>query len=437
MRDAAENLVLAPQASLSFSERIQRTLNEDRIKNEILPYLENNELRFFNSLVCILLPDSDTSEGYWDFEEYKNEKGQKIGGLGVLRIAKDVARVILDGQHRFEALRLLWQSRKDDLQGIFPDIEVALTFVVVDGLGRFGKPQKDLRKKTIEVVRNLFAVLNKTARSVDKATLLLIDDTQITNVMTRKLVEEKLVSEQLVKWTGGENLQQADPFFTTLGVIKDAVKWYLRDFSDQIEMDCSSQAARKDVLRKYYDMTPGYMISVREAVPIVVQENAWYKHWAEAVRKHAVVFAQQPKPTVLSRPQAKQIEKFRAGNLCYTVAGQKTVFRAVIDTFRDQKPRDAKSLRRILERADILFQSGLYSRDLKDANPFRELLFDSRGRMVWAETPVFFARQIVGVALGSKADRAAIAEEYQSKTGRDRAVLQNYWKHAHKSLGLE
>src|SRR6266566_3671693 len=145
LRDAAENLVLAPQASLSFSERIQRTLNEDRIKNEILPYLQNNELRFFNSLVCILLPDSDNVEGYWDFEEYKNDKGQKIGGLGVLRIAKDVARIVLDGQHRFEALRLFWQSRKDDLAGIDQDIDVALTFVVVDGLGRINKTEKALR----------------------------------------------------------------------------------------------------------------------------------------------------------------------------------------------------------------------------------------------------------------------------------------------------
>src|ERR1039458_3436786 len=234
LRDAAENLVLAPQGSLSFGERIQRTLNQERIQNEILPYLENNELRFFNSLVCILLPDAETSEGYWDFEEYKGGDGQKIGGLGVLRIAKNVARIILDGQHRYEALRLLWKNRKDDLRGIFPEIDVSLTFVVVDDLGRLKKPQKELRKKTIEAVRNLFAVLNKTARSVDKATLLLIDDTQVTNVMTRSLIEKDLIKEQAIKWAGGENLQQADPFFTTLGVIKDAVKWYLKDFSDEL-----------------------------------------------------------------------------------------------------------------------------------------------------------------------------------------------------------
>jgi DGQHR domain-containing protein len=437
LRDAAENLVLAPQGSLSFGERIQRTLNQDRIQNEILPYLENNELRFFNSLVCILLPDGDATEGYWDFEEYKNDKGQRIGGLGLLRIAKDVARVILDGQHRYEALRLLWQSRKDDLQGIFPEIDVALTFVVVDNLGRLGKPQKDLRKKTIEAVRNLFAVLNKTARSVDKATLLLIDDTQVTNVMTRKLIEENLIKEQPIKWTGGENLQQADPFFTTLGVIKDAIKWYLRDFSDQLDMDCSSQAERKDAIRKYYDMTPGYALSVREGVPILIQENAWYKNWVELLRRLAIAFEHQPKPTILSRAHAKQIEKVRGSNLCYTVAGQKALFRAVVDTFRDQRPRDAKNLRRIVERADVLFQNGLYSRDLKESNPFRELLFDTRGRMVWAETPVFVARQIMSVALGSKVQKEAVEEEYQSKTGRDCKVLHHYWKQAHKCIGLE
>jgi hypothetical protein len=333
-------------------------------------------------------------------------------------------------------LRLLWKSRKDYLRGIFPEIDVSLTFVAVDELGRLKKPQKELRKKTIEAVRNLFAVLNKTARSVDKATLLLIDDTQVTNVMTRNLIETGLIKEQAIKWARGENLQQADPFFTTLGVIKDAVKWYLKDFSDELEMDSSSQGERKDAIRKYYDMTPGYVVSVREAIPILIQESAWYKNWIELVRKVAIQFEQQPKPTSLRKDQARQIEKARVGSLCYTVAGQKAMFRAVIDTFRDQKPRDTKNLKKVLERASVLFKNGLYPRDTKEANPFREILFDNRGHMVWSETPVLLATQILNVALGGKIERVAVEEDYQSKTGRDCVVLRSYWRHAHMCLGF-
>ncbi len=50
LRDAAENLSLAPQDTLTFSERIQRVVNVRRVEKEIVPYLQNNDLRFFNAL---------------------------------------------------------------------------------------------------------------------------------------------------------------------------------------------------------------------------------------------------------------------------------------------------------------------------------------------------------------------------------------------------
>lgn len=102
LRDVAENLDLAPQQDLSFGERIQRVINEDRVRREILPYLKANELRFFNALVCILLPDAGNNQPFWDFQEYRDDNDQLLGGLGKLRVAKKVGRVVLDGQHRFE-----------------------------------------------------------------------------------------------------------------------------------------------------------------------------------------------------------------------------------------------------------------------------------------------------------------------------------------------
>src|SRR4029079_7442236 len=121
---------------------------------------------------------------------------------GKLKITKDVGRIVLDGQHRFSALEELWKSKRHDSTDSDLAIEVALIFVVVDEIGKVTHPQKGLRTKTIVAVRNLFAVLNKTARSVDKTTLLLIDDTDILNVMTRSVVERQFVNELYVKWTG-------------------------------------------------------------------------------------------------------------------------------------------------------------------------------------------------------------------------------------------
>ena len=87
LRDAAENLQLFPQDKLSFRERIQRVLNEDRVKNEILPYLLQDKDRFFNSLVCILLPDANQAEGYWDFKPYEDDGGNPMR-VGSFKIAK-------------------------------------------------------------------------------------------------------------------------------------------------------------------------------------------------------------------------------------------------------------------------------------------------------------------------------------------------------------
>src|SRR5438046_426603 len=124
LRDVAENLVLAPAKTLSFTERIQREINVERVETEILPYLRQNDLRFFNALVCVLLPDNDSSPGFWSFDEYTDGKGQNLGGLGKLQITKEVGRVVLDGQHRFLALKKLWEQVRQDPESADARIEV-------------------------------------------------------------------------------------------------------------------------------------------------------------------------------------------------------------------------------------------------------------------------------------------------------------------------
>ena len=137
LRDAAENLQLFPQDKLSFRERIQRVLNEDRVKNEILPYLLQDKDRFFNSLVCILLPDANQAEGYWDFKPYEDDGGNPMR-VGSFKIAKRVARVVLDGQHRFRALSLYWERAQEELDGLSKTMDIPVAYVVIDSLGQMG-----------------------------------------------------------------------------------------------------------------------------------------------------------------------------------------------------------------------------------------------------------------------------------------------------------
>ncbi len=70
---------------------------------------------------------------------------------------------------------------------------------LIYGTGRSGTPA------------TRFAMLNKTARPVDKNTLLLIDDSDICNVIPRRILEDDIIDDRFVKWVGGQNLGPSDP----------------------------------------------------------------------------------------------------------------------------------------------------------------------------------------------------------------------------------
>src|ERR1700677_531389 len=142
LRDAAENLQLLPQEKLSFQERIQRVLNEDRVRDEILPYLLQDKDRFFNSLVCVLLPDANQTEGYWDFTPHTDDGGKEMR-VGSFKIAKRVARVVLDGQHRFRAGSRYWEKAQQELDGLWEKMDIPVAYVVIDLLGKMGKTGHD------------------------------------------------------------------------------------------------------------------------------------------------------------------------------------------------------------------------------------------------------------------------------------------------------
>src|SRR5437899_11002775 len=97
--------------------------------------------------------------------------------------------------------------------------------------------------------------------------------------------------------------------------------------------------------------------------------------------------------------QGKRLEAYRNDELCFTVAGQKAFFRAIVEVFKAQSRRDLKTLEAVCKRASHLIDRGCLSRKQDDKNPFVGLLFDSHGRMSWAENPVDLSRRIFAVAL--------------------------------------
>jgi len=433
LRDVAENLQLAPSHNLSFSERIQRVINQDRVKDEIVPYLEHNQLRFFNALVCVLLPDDKDSGEYWDFQEYIDAANRPLGGLGKLRVAKRVGRIVLDGQHRFAALQRLWASHADKNTPLL-QMEIAMVFVVIDGLGKVGGEKKvDMRAETIAGARQLFTILNKTARRVDKATLLLIDDSDIQSVITRKIIETKLVEENFVKWVGGLNLQPHDHYFTALHVIRDSVCTLLQetDFNDVMS---AANDKIEDAAQGLLSRVPKFECGLAQLVPKLINNLSTYAEWKEMLNTSGVVVQQQPEPTALSSEQREAIDKLRKNNLIFTVAGQRALFAAIGTSFLYGR-RDEASFDRLIANADRILRAGLYSKASEDANPYYGILFDKRGRMSWGEESVNFARQIISVGIGAELKPETLRSEFNKRTDRNPDVLTEYWKRCKDAVG--
>ncbi|MHC5599614.1 MAG: DNA sulfur modification protein DndB, partial [Nostoc sp.] len=109
--DAVENIQFADdiQNSWSFSERVQRKLDENRANTEIFSYLAQGGIRFFNSIVVVLLPNSNEQREFWDFSTVSSQ-GKTVEKWVNLKLYKNVARIVIDGQHRLLSLRRYWNA---------------------------------------------------------------------------------------------------------------------------------------------------------------------------------------------------------------------------------------------------------------------------------------------------------------------------------------
>lgn len=429
LQDAAENLMLFPQESLGFQERIQRVLNEGRVENELLPYLKTDPLRFFSSIVCVIVPRNDSQMGYWDFEPYQSESGNPLN-IGQLKVRKDVFRVVLDGQHRFRALQLFWTEQKQQLLKRAQKIDVPLLFITIDGIGKVGDAAQTPKTKTIECVRRIFSVINKTAKNVDKNTLLLIDDSDLTNVIARRLIEADIVREEFVKWAGSDSLRDDDPFFTTIQNVRDIVRTLLGEFSQAIRHVEDTVEQQKALLRDYFEQPKIGPAPLSQVIKTIFDTFEPLERWKELMSKAGVGPIQQPQKVTLTKRQIAMIAKARKTDLAYTVAGQKALLRSIASTYIASPLRSTEALVDIVEKHNAITRAGLFVRKAtkgSSTNPFAGVLFDHEGNMLWADSCVELARQILSQAAVGKLDKASILERYRVSTGFDPHSLECFW----------
>jgi DGQHR domain-containing protein len=343
--DAVENIRFADeiQGSWSFSERVQRKLDEDRANVEIFSYLAQGGIRFFNSIVVVLLPTSNDQREFWDFDTV-NSQGKPVEKWVNLKLYKNVARIVIDGQHRLLSLRRYWNShtgkeplntqQTNDKFDCSETFDIPVVYLVFGDLGRVGHADlsETVRDEIIKSTRNIFTVINKTAKSIDKQTQLLLDDTKISALIPRKLLEEGVLEDRLVKWSSqSRSLNQSEPYLTTLDLVSQCTIELLKDFQKQaLKKSFNSPTDRNTALNIYYESHPKLpQIGTKVLLQWFFTELQPFKDWVLQLEQVEINIPIQPKQSILTVNQKASIKKSRDSNILYTILGQKILFCAI------------------------------------------------------------------------------------------------------------
>jgi len=228
MKDIVKEVDFASRLydSKTLDEAIQRTLNEGRVKNEIVNYLAKRDDRFFSSLVVAALGGNPTFSPVriTDDERFAVLKAGDVDeAFGVLTFNGGQRYYALDGQHRLKSIKTLIEGGpSDDLPPLpagFLEEEVSVIMVV--------REKADDDDEFRRSYRRLFSSLNRYAKATDQDTNIIMDEDDWVAILTRRL----LIEHDFFLWKGGratqsprlktkgKNLQSGDSFFTTLQVL--------------------------------------------------------------------------------------------------------------------------------------------------------------------------------------------------------------------------
>ncbi|MGW3302078.1 DNA sulfur modification protein DndB [Streptomyces rubiginosohelvolus] len=208
----ARELAFTDDEPVNLEELFQRTVDEDRSAGPIATYLRQpGSLKFFNAFTVVLLPvdpdKADTvAESYSEDSDAPAEipdgdlKRTSIGpvqidnlpgmDIGFIRWSTKRARaVILDGQHRFLALKRILDSPQTNL--LKPDTtKIPVLLLVLDERAGF-VPARD-QDRLLHACRSIFVALNKHAVAVSKTRTYLLDDQDIVSVSMRRLLTSEV-----------------------------------------------------------------------------------------------------------------------------------------------------------------------------------------------------------------------------------------------------
>lgn len=231
-------------ATWGIEERMQREVDEKRIREEIVPYLSKSPDRFFGSIIVLV---------------YKPEvfAFEPVGSLGKLpaaytSVAKNMGfltleggeLILLDGQHRTVALRNIITS-KEKPEGEFvpqvPSDEVCVIFI---------------NHQDSEKTRRIFNKVNRYAKPTSRADNIITSEDDGYAIIARRLMrkeaplgyeysDDKSGRELIVDWKNN-TITGRSKKLTTLSVLyetaRDILAYYgIRDFDEKTRVQRPSE----------------------------------------------------------------------------------------------------------------------------------------------------------------------------------------------------
>jgi DNA sulfur modification protein DndB len=250
----------------SIEERMQRDPDMKRIEREIAPYLAKSPDRFFGSIMLLLEDGEATFESVADIaKNIPNAYRSEAQDLGFLTIDGG-KHVVLDGQHRFLALKELTSGElrpTDDeepwteLRALETD-DVSVIFIVNEN------PVK---------TRRIFNRVNRYAKSTSRGDNIITSEDDGYAIVARRLLDEDAPLgprntksgnfKDLVNWRSN-TLSEKSAQFTTISVVYETVKLILT--AEGVSKLNDSERPSQEKLDHYYELASRYWEAVLDGV---------------------------------------------------------------------------------------------------------------------------------------------------------------------------
>ena len=244
-------------ANKDLDELIQREL-QNRVKDEMVPYLLNQPQRFYGALVVAVYGGAPEFSTVKVAEhELIDDRERSSYGFGLLRFDGSQIYYALDGQHRLKSIQEAVISN--------PDLaKEEITVIVL----KHEDTQEGLQR-----TRRLFSTLNRRAKPTTSGTNIAIDEDDTIAIVTRRLVKENDILKTLVSTKLGSNAispnKANDPYITTLSLFYETNEILLGAYNGGLEINKYFKQFRssEDEIDAYYSFLESIWMRLLEKCP--------------------------------------------------------------------------------------------------------------------------------------------------------------------------